>query len=130
MYSQLTRCPVCSSDLTITKMYCTNCDTTIEGHFTQTSSPLAQLTPEQVQFVLTFVRCEGRFNRLEDELGLSYPTLRNRLNEIIRAMGFEPGKEEVPIRLTPDERRRILEDLEEGRISASEAQTMLRGSPR
>jgi hypothetical protein len=111
-------------------MYCTNCDTTIEGHFTQTHDPFAQLTPEQVQFVLTFVRCEGRFNRLEDELGMSYPTLRNRLNDIIRALGFEPGKEEVPIRLTPDERRRILEDLEEGRINASEAQSMLRGAVR
>jgi hypothetical protein len=130
MYQQLTHCPVCNSDLTITRMYCPNCDTSIEGHFAQVQSPFEQLTPEQVQFVLTFVRCEGRLNRLEDEMGLSYPTLRNRLTDIIRALGFEPGKEEPPAKLNPDERRRILEDLEEGRITAVEAQTMLRGASR
>src|SRR5512146_2744326 len=90
----LSKCPVCGSQLEVTEMHCNTCDTTIEGHFVGTSGPFAQLTPEQIQFVLTFVRCEGRFNRLEDELNLSYPTIRNRLFEVIRALGYEPGKEE------------------------------------
>ena len=127
MYTYPTNCPVCKADLTVTRLYCPNCDTTIEGNFAQTHSPFDVLTPEQIQYVLTFVRCEGRFNRLEEELHVSYPTLRNRLAEIIRALGFEPGKEEAPVRLSPDERRQILEDLEEGRISPAEAQSMLRG---
>ena len=121
------KCPVCGETLLITRVYCSNCDTTIEGHFHATESPFAALTPEQLQFVLTFVRCEGRFTRLEDELQLSYPTLRNRLNDIIRALGYEPGKEEAPTRLTADERRRILEDLEKGKISSQDAQNLLRG---
>ncbi len=121
------KCPVCGETLVITRVYCSNCDTTIEGHFHATESPFAALTPEQLQFVLTFVRCEGRFTRLEDELQLSYPTLRNRLNEIIRALGYEPGKEETPLRLTAEERRQILEDLEKGKISSQVAQNLLRG---
>ena len=48
-----------------------------------------------MQFLLTFVRCEGKLNRMEEEMKLSYPTLRNRLNEIVRALGYEPGKEDL-----------------------------------
>ncbi len=128
MYPQLKTCPVCNTDLLVTREYCPRCDTTIEGNFTQAQSVFSQLNPEQVQFVLTFVRLEGRLNRMEEELGLSYPTLRNRLHEIIRALGYEPGKEEQTPRLSPDDRRKILEDLEQGRISAVDAQTLLRGS--
>lgn len=77
--------------------------------------------------MLTFIRCEGRFNRMEEELKLSYPTLRNRLYEIIRALGFEPGKEEIPVRLTAEERLSVLDELAQGVITAAEAQSRLRG---
>jgi hypothetical protein len=127
MYQQMIKCPVCGGEMVTTRQYCSQCDTSIEGHFHPAVSPFAGLTPEQIQFVLTFVRCEGRFTRLEEELNLSCPTLRNRLNEIIRALGYEPGREETPVRLSADERRRILEDLDEGIISSAEAQALLRG---
>ncbi len=123
----LSKCPVCNSDLVATRLYCVNCDTTIEGHFTTEHSPFEHLTPEQMQFLLTFVRCEGRLNRMEDEMNLSYPTLRSRLNEIVRALGYEPGKDEVPLQLTPEERREILEKLDQGQITWEEAQARLRG---
>lgn len=123
----LNKCPVCDSDLVVTRLYCVNCDTTIEGHFTAEHTPFGHLSPEQMQFLLTFVRCEGRLNRMEDEMNLSYPTLRSRLNEIVRALGYEPGKEDVPIVLTADDRREILERLEQGEISWEEAQARLRG---
>ena len=80
-----------------------------------------------MQFLLTFVRCEGRLNRMEDEMNLSYPTLRSRLNEIVRALGYEPGKDEGPIQLSPEDRREILELLDQGTISWEEAQAKLRG---
>jgi hypothetical protein len=91
---------------------------------------LRGLSAEQLQFVLTFVRCEGRFNRMEDEMGLSYPTLRNRLNEIIRAMGYEPTREEAPagpIPPGPAERQSILDMLSRGEIDLEEAKRRLRG---
>ncbi|MFZ5879802.1 MAG: DUF2089 domain-containing protein [Chloroflexota bacterium] len=125
MYPALNRCPVCKSELTVTRLQCFNCDTTIEGRFA--SSQFASLSPEQVEFIITFVRCEGKINRMEQEVGLSYPTIRNRLLEVIRALGFEPGKEEAPAEVTEDRRRVILDDLNAGKITAEAAMRMLRG---
>jgi len=127
MFEMPAKCPVCGNPLMITRLHCSQCDTMIEGHFHAPQNPFTQLSGEQQQFLLAFVRCEGRFTRLEEELKLSYPTLRNRLADIIRAMGFEPGKEEIPVKLTPDERKKILEDLGEGKITLEEAQRLLRG---
>ncbi len=123
----LSKCPVCGSSLTITQLHCDHCATTIEGKFSGASGPFNQLTPEQIQFILTFVRCEGRFNRMEDELKLSYPTIRNRLYEVIRALGYEPGREEAPVRLSAEERKRILDDLDQGKITSEQAKRMLQG---
>jgi len=123
----INKCPVCESDMVVTRLYCVNCDTTIEGHFTTEHTPFGHLSPEQMQFLLTFVRCEGRLNRMEDEMNLSYPTLRSRLNDIVRALGYEPGKDEGPIQLSPEERREILEKLDQGIMSWEEAQARLRG---
>lgn len=119
-----TRCPLCGGEITVTRIYCQDCDTTIEGRFT--GGPFSQLTQEQLDFVETFVRCEGKINRMEDEIGLSYPTIRNRLQEIIRALGYEPGSGgDEPARLSDEERQRILEDLDKGLISAEDAMQML-----
>ena len=124
MYAAPTRCPVCRSELTVARLHCPSCDTSIEGHFT--GGPFAHLTAEHLDFIVTFVRCEGKINRMEQELGLSYPTIRNRLLEVIRALGFEPGKEE-PVEITAEKRNAVLESLEAGKISADDAMRMLRG---
>ena len=123
----LSKCPVCDEDLVVTRLYCVNCNTTIEGHFAAEHTPFGHLSAEQMQFLLTFVRCEGKLNRMEDEMKLSYPTLRSRLVEIVRALGYEPGKEEAPAQLSAEERRAILEDLDQGTITWDEAQARLRG---
>ena len=116
-------CPVCQHELTVTKLYCRECDTTIEGRFM--AGPFAQLTPEQINFVEIFIRNEGKLNRMEDDLDLSYPTIRNRLHDVIRALGYEPGKE-AAAKLSEEERRKILEDLNQGKINSEEAMEMLR----
>jgi hypothetical protein len=61
---------------------------------------------------------------MEAELGLSYPTIRNRLHEVIRALGYEPGEDDQSM-LSDQERRRILEELEQGEISYEDAMRML-----
>ena len=121
------KCPVCNEDLVITHLYCSHCRTTIEGKFDLPSSPFSKLSPEQMQFLLTFIRCEGKFNRMEEELKLSYPTLRSRFNELLQSMGFE-AEEEAEVKLSPEERKKILNELNKGRISAEEAQTRLKGA--
>lgn len=119
------KCPLCGGEIAITRLHCRDCDTTFDGHFA--SSGLGQLTQEQLDFVETFVRCEGKINRMEDELGISYPTIRRLLQEVIRSMGYEPGGDE-PGRMTNDERQKILEDLDKGLISADKAMRMLQES--
>jgi hypothetical protein len=118
------RCPLCGGELAITRIYCRDCDTTIEGRFT--AGPFSNLTPEQLNFMITFVRCEGKITRMEDEIGLSYPTIRNRLHEVIRALGYEPGGSEDPVALSEQDRQKILEELDAGRITAEQAMQRLR----
>lgn len=124
MNNALTRCPVCQNELAITRLHCEACDTTLEGRFG--GGPFAHLSREQMDFVLTFIRCEGKLTRMEDELGISYPTIRNRLQDIIRALGFEPGKEEA-VDVSEDRRRQVLEDLDAGKLTADAAMRILRG---
>jgi len=118
------RCPLCGGELTITRIYCRDCDTAYEGRFS--SSLFSNLTQDQLNFMATFVRCEGKITRVGEEIGLSYPTIRNRLHEVIRALGYEPGGDDEPSGLTDQERQRILEDLDSGAISAAEAMRLLR----
>jgi hypothetical protein len=124
MKTALSKCPVCEGELTVTRLHCDTCDTSIEGRFA--NGAFAGLTPEQLDFIETFIRVEGRMNRMTDEMGISYPTLRNRLHEVIRALGYEPGKEEVAD-VSDDQRRKILEDLDAGNISADKAMQLLHG---
>jgi hypothetical protein len=124
MKTALSKCPVCDGELTVTRLHCDTCDTSIEGRFANTS--FAGLTPDQLDFIETFVRCEGKLTRVQDEMALSYPTIRNRLQEIVRALGYEPGKDE-PAEISGEKRSDILEQLDSGRISADEAMRLLNG---
>ncbi len=126
MHPALTRCPVCRNELTVTRLHCSSCDTVVEGRFT--AGHFANLTAEQLDFIVTFVRVEGKLNRMEGELGLSYPTIRNRLHDVIRALGYEPGKDEpAPADMSDERRRTVLEDLDAGKIKAEDAMRLLRG---
>jgi hypothetical protein len=122
MYPVPTECPVCHDDLLVTRLVCRNCGTALEGRFTM--GRLLQLTPEQLHFVETFLRSEGKLNRVQEELGLSYPTVRSRLVDVIRALGYEVGGE----RESDDQRRQtILEQLARREISSEEAFRLLEG---
>lgn len=120
------QCPICGGNLHVTRLNCRNCDTTIDGHFTL--GRLYQLSPEQLDFVEVFLKCEGKINRVEQEIGLSYPAVRARLTDVIRALGYEVGDNSASQRPIPDEvRRDILNELQRGKLSAEEALQMLRG---
>lgn len=118
-------CPICGEKLAVTRLHCRNCDTSVEGHFSL--GRLYQLSYQQLQFVETFIRCEGKINRVEQEMGLSYPAVRARLTEVIRALGYEVGDEEASAGVSEDERREILNQLSEGKIDANEAVKLLQG---
>lgn len=122
------RCPICGGEIQVTRFHCDECDVTIEGRFT--AGKFANLSSEQMQFIEVFIRNEGKLSRMESEMELSYPTLRSRLQDIICALGYEPGKDDTPEKpakgISEAERKRILEELNQGRISAEQAMQMLK----
>ena len=118
-------CPVCHGELVITTVECRECHTKIQGRFY--TGPLSNLSSEQMEFVEIFIKNEGKITHMESELGLSYPTIRNRLHEIIRALGYEPGRESN-LGITEDDRHQILEELNQGKITSEEAMRLLKNS--
>jgi hypothetical protein len=124
MYPVIGKCPVCGDALTVTRLYCRSCDSALEGQFSL--GRFYQLSPEQLAFVETFIRCEGKLNRVQEELGMSYPTARGRLTDVIRALGYQVDHE--PEVVEPGERKAILERLAAGEITSEAAVQLLKAS--
>lgn len=126
MYPVMGHCPVCHDQLFVTGLRCHHCDTAIEGRFAL--GRLYELSAEQLDFVELFVRCEGKLNRVGQELELSYPAVRSRLTDVIRALGYEvdDSDSEPPGGVTEEERRAILARVSAGELSADEAIRQLR----
>ncbi len=117
-YPLLTNCPVCSKQLKITKLQCKHCHTTVENEFEL--SKFAALGQEQLHFIEVFLKCRGSIKEVEKELGISYPTVRGKLDDIITALGYSPAKKpEV-------DKKKIVSMLEKGEITAEEAITLLK----
>jgi len=128
MHPVFGKCPICGEELTVTRLECRTCGTDIGGQFT--IGRLARLDSEQMQFVETFIKSRGNAYKVGEELELPYSTIRARLTEVIRAMGYEPGaepKDEVPITVSPEKRKSILDELARGKISAEDAVKFLQG---
>lgn len=117
----LGRCPICNSDTIVTKISCDNCNTTIEGEFTLCK--FCRLTTEQKQFIDTFIKCRGNIKEMEKELGVSYPTVKNRLEDAAAALGHKPE----PQVEDDGKKKEVLEKLNNGEISFDEAMELLKG---
>lgn len=124
------RCPVCDHEMKISRLACTFCPTKIEGEFS--SCKFCRLPSEQLVFIESFIKCRGNIKEVEKELGISYPTVRSRLDSVIEALGYgaEKEKEADGDRANSSEeslrRREILEALQRGEISAREASRQMR----
>lgn len=84
----ISTCPVCSSELTVTRLNCRSCGTTLEGEFSV--GRFGRLTKEQTLLLESFLRSRGNLRDMERELGISYPTVRSRVEALVRALGFGP----------------------------------------
>jgi len=116
------RCPVCGGDLAVTRLDCANCETRIEGRFD--GGRLGRLDRDQLAFVEVFLRNRGIIKDVEVDLGLSYPTIRSRLDEVVRALGYGGEERRAPkgIVVSRRERRRqILHELRDRTIAPDEA---------
>jgi hypothetical protein len=116
-------CPVCGNELNVTEISCPQCKTVIHGRFE--SCRFCSLTDEQRKFVEIFLRSRGNIKEMERELGISYPTVRSRLDSILNALGLKPAEEEEADE-TAERRREILADLSAGKINAADAAKLLR----
>jgi len=87
----ISTCPVCASELAVTRLRCGECGTTIEGEFSV--GRFGRLSREQLQVLESFLRSRGNLRDMERELGISYPTVRLRVEALIRALGFGPRDE-------------------------------------
>ena len=122
MYPVIGKCPVCGDDMIVTSLHCRNCDSALQGQFSL--GRFYRLTPEQLHFAETFIRCEGKITKVEDELRLSYPAVRSRLNDVIRALGYEVPAEAA---IGTEQRKSILEQVQAGDITAEKAVELLKG---
>jgi hypothetical protein len=121
-------CPVCDHELSVTRLHCQECGTTLEGRFSV--GRFGRLSREQLALLESFLRSRGNLRDMERELGISYPTVRNRVEALVRALGLaEADPESMPSTGQPDDRRQILERLARREIGAEEAAAQLRGLP-
>lgn len=122
-YKAPNRCPVCNEELTISRLTCNHCQTKLEGDFT--SCKFCKLPPEQLEFIEVFIRCRGNIKDVEKDLGISYPTVRSRLDGAIQALGYSIEKSES-LDDQSDRRQEVLRALENGEITPQEAAKQLR----
>ncbi|MCL4242812.1 MAG: DUF2089 family protein [Dehalococcoidia bacterium] len=113
-------CPSCDSPMVVRRLECPTCGVGVDGRFD--AGPLARLSREQLSFVETFLRARGKIKDVEEELGISYPTVVARLNDVLVALGFEAGEDPREA----ERRQRVLDELAAGRLSAAEAAEQLR----
>ena len=88
------QCPVCDHEMKISELTCTYCPTKIEGEFS--SCKFCRLPSEQLIFMEAFIKCRGNIKEVEKDLGISYPTVRSRLDSVIEALGYGGDKERTP----------------------------------
>ena len=121
----LTRDPVSGGELYVSELANDDSGVTIRGRFE--ISRYNRLDEEQSRFLETFLRCRGMLNSVERELGISYPTVRARLDTLLASLDLAPIKEEPKKDKSVDKKKRILEQLEKGEITAEEAKAKLKG---
>lgn len=119
----ISTCPVCQHDLEVTRLRCRECGTTLEGEFTV--GRFARLDRDQMRILESFLRSRGNLRDMERDLGLSYPTVRNRVDTLVRALGLGGSSDEAGTDVAA-ERRAILARLARREIGADEAATALR----
>ena len=145
VHDVIATCPVCTNELTVTRLHCRSCGTALEGEFGV--GRFGRLDREQMSLLESFLRSRGNLKEMERELGISYPTVRGRVDALIRSLGLsegsageadddfdagfadgfaEPSPSAAPDADLADERRAILERLARKEMSADAAAAALR----
>ncbi len=111
-------CPYCGSPMTVTRMTCHRCSVSVEAAFP--ISRLADLPVEHQRFIEMFVLASGSLKEIAAQTGVSYPTVRSRLDKVIEALRSEIAK-------TGEIRGSILDAVGAGKMTAEEAARLIKG---
>jgi hypothetical protein len=127
----ISTCPVCASELAVTRLHCRSCGTTLEGDFSV--GRFGRLNRDQLTLLESFLRSRGNLREMERELGISYPTVRSRVEALVRALGFGPRADAddadeaiVDPAVAGRSREEILEAVARHELSADEAAAAIR----
>ncbi len=85
-HDAIATCPICSGELAVTRLHCRSCGTTLEGDFNV--GRFARLSRDHFGLLESFLRSKGNLKEMERELGISYPTVRARVDALLRALGL------------------------------------------
>jgi hypothetical protein len=115
------KCPSCDRNLTVSRLRCPACEINLDGEFAMPA--LLKLAPAQIDFVEVFIKNRGVIRDVERELGVSYPTVRARLDEVIQALGYgaKSAVGDAASETGASRRRAILADLKAGKLTPEEA---------
>jgi hypothetical protein len=113
------KCSICGHDITVTNFVCTHCKTKTEGEFVPCR--FCSLKREQLDFIEAFLKSRGNIKDVEKELGLSYPTIRNRLEEVLQTLGLTSPGELAERKQDKKDSTEILSALEKGEVTPQEA---------
>jgi len=117
-------CPITGDALYVSELSSLKSGITIRGKFALPEEP--DLSDEQKEFLTVFLRARGVISTMEKELGISYPTVRNKIDALLEAMSLDPYKADRRHEGRAEERAKILQELEDGKISATEAKEQLK----
>lgn len=116
----LGRCPVCGSETKINRISCSECGTVIEGSFELCK--FCRLSPEQKKFIEIFIKCRGNIKEVEKEMKISYPTVKNKLEDAAFALGYKGNYEKTE----GPSKKEIIDRLNKGEITVDEALDLLK----
>ncbi len=119
MAKVLGACPVCNSEFKVSELHCDKCDSTLKGSFELCD--FCKLTDEQKYFVKMFLKNRGSIRDMEKELGISYPTVRNKIDEINLALGLSDGNAS---KVNVSE---VLAKIKSGEMTTDDAVSILKG---
>ncbi len=110
----LGQCPACGGSMTVRRLQCDECSTAVEGSFVLTRFDL--LTPDQIAFLELFLRARGNIREVERAMGLSYPAVRARLDQVLRALSLDAEQDARHL-----EQLRVLDAVKRGELSVDKA---------
>ena len=130
MRKLLEQCPSCGGPLIITECKCADCQLQLRGDFRP--GQFSALSEDQLTFIQVFLRARGNLSEVEKVLGVSYPTIRNKLDEVNQALdqaeaafasgrGTREGVAQASAEPAAEARQAVLQQVAAGELSAVEA---------